>query len=66
MAALFLEGITKFSGDDKTVSSTKCAQDLEDNAEIFQWQRLIFARRSLVGTAALWLIERAGEQGEVP
>lgn len=58
MAALFLEGITKFSGDDKTVSSTKWAQDLEDNAEIFSWtaqQKLIFARRSLVGTAALWL-----------
>ncbi|CAG4942267.1 unnamed protein product [Colias eurytheme] len=58
MSALFLDGITKFSGDDKSVSSTKWAQDLEDNSEIFNWtpqQKLIFARRSLVGTAELWL-----------
>ncbi|CAG4958231.1 unnamed protein product [Colias eurytheme] len=57
MSALFLDGITKFSGDDKSVSSTKWAQD-EDNSEIFNWtsqQKLIFARRSLVGTAELWL-----------
>ncbi|XP_052745426.1 uncharacterized protein LOC128199515 [Bicyclus anynana] len=58
MAALFLDGIPKFSGDDKTLSSSKWAQDIEDNAEIFRWtaqQKLIFARRSLIGTAALWL-----------
>ncbi|CAG4907160.1 unnamed protein product [Colias eurytheme] len=58
MSALFLDGITKFSGDDKSASSTKWAQDLEDNSEIFNWtpqQKLIFARRSLVGTAELWL-----------
>ncbi|KAG6442422.1 hypothetical protein O3G_MSEX002379 [Manduca sexta] len=50
--------ITKFSGDDKTYSSGKWALDIEENAEIFGWsdqQRLIMARRSLTGTAALWL-----------
>lgn len=58
MAALFVDGIPKFSGDDKTISSAKWAQDLEDNAEILKWsaqQKLIIARRTLVGTAALWL-----------
>ncbi|CAH2094786.1 unnamed protein product [Euphydryas editha] len=58
MASLFLEGIPKFSGDDKTMSSSKWAQDVEDNAAIFLWtptQKLIMARKSLVGTAALWL-----------
>uniref|UniRef100_A0A2A4J1N2 Retrotransposon gag domain-containing protein n=1 Tax=Heliothis virescens TaxID=7102 RepID=A0A2A4J1N2_HELVI len=57
-AAFFIDGIPKFSGDDKTISSAKWAQDLEDNAEIFKWsaqQKLIIARRTLVGTAALWL-----------
>ncbi|XP_063891019.1 uncharacterized protein LOC135116951 [Helicoverpa armigera] len=50
--------IEKFSGDDKSYSSSKWAQDIEDNAEIFQWtpqQTLIVARRSLTGTAELWL-----------
>lgn len=53
-----LEGIMKFSGEDKTHSSTKWAQDIEDNAEIFGWteaQKLVIARRTIVGTAALWL-----------
>lgn len=50
--------IATFNGEDKTYSSTKWAQDVEDNAEIFGWtpaQKLIIARRSLCGTAALWL-----------
>uniref|UniRef100_A0A2A4JH77 CCHC-type domain-containing protein n=1 Tax=Heliothis virescens TaxID=7102 RepID=A0A2A4JH77_HELVI len=50
--------MTKFSGEDHTYTSVKWAQDLEDNAEIFQWtpqQQLIIARRSLTGTAELWL-----------
>ncbi|XP_050549756.1 uncharacterized protein LOC126910695 [Spodoptera frugiperda] len=51
--------ISKFSGDEgDTYSSTKWAQDIEDNAEIFGWtpqQKLIIARRSLTGTAHLWL-----------
>lgn len=52
------ESITRFDGDDLTYSSTKWAQDIEDNAEIFGWtaqQKLVIARRSLTGTAALWL-----------
>uniref|UniRef100_A0A2A4JEK2 Retrotransposon gag domain-containing protein n=2 Tax=Heliothis virescens TaxID=7102 RepID=A0A2A4JEK2_HELVI len=51
-------GISKFSGEDKTYSSSKWAADIEDNAEIFGWsaqQKLIIARRSLIGTAELWL-----------
>ncbi|KAJ0169637.1 hypothetical protein K1T71_014822 [Dendrolimus kikuchii] len=50
------EGIMIFTGEDVTYSSTKWAQ--EDNAEIFSWtaqQKLIIARRSLAGTAELWL-----------
>lgn len=53
-----LHGITKFSGDDKTYSSTKYCEDIEDNAEIFNLtaqQTLIIARRNLTGTAALWI-----------
>uniref|UniRef100_A0A2A4K4A8 CCHC-type domain-containing protein n=1 Tax=Heliothis virescens TaxID=7102 RepID=A0A2A4K4A8_HELVI len=52
------EPILKFSGEDMTYSSSKWAQDIEDNAEIFGWtaqQKLIIARRSLSGTAELWL-----------
>ncbi|CAG4973935.1 unnamed protein product [Colias eurytheme] len=51
---LFLDGITKFSGDDKSVSLPKWAQ--EDNSEIFNWtpqQILILARRSLEGNLLL-------------
>lgn len=50
--------IPKFNGTDKTYSSAKWSQDVEDNAEIFGWsaqQKLVLARRSLVGTAELWL-----------
>ncbi|XP_063364705.1 uncharacterized protein LOC134653310 [Cydia amplana] len=52
------DSITKFSGDDKAHTASKWAQDIEDNSEIFSWteaQKLVVARRSLVGTAALWL-----------
>lgn len=55
----FFEGsVGLFDGDDKTYSSTKWAQDIEDNAEVFSWtpqQKLIIARRSLCGTAGMWL-----------
>ncbi|XP_026741378.1 uncharacterized protein LOC113503545 isoform X1 [Trichoplusia ni] len=50
--------IPKFNGQDKSYSVTKFVQEIEDNGEIFQWtplQQLIIARRSLTGTAALWL-----------
>lgn len=50
--------IAKFDGEDKTYSSAKWAQDIEDSAEVFGWtaqQKLIIARRSLTGTAELWL-----------
>ena len=50
--------VTKFSGQDKSYSVAKWVTDIDDNAEIFQWtplQTLIVARRSLTGTAALWL-----------
>ncbi|KAL0892336.1 hypothetical protein ABMA27_015479 [Loxostege sticticalis] len=53
-----IDFIPKFTGDDVTYSSTKWAQDLEDNSEIFGWspqQKLIVARRCLSGTAELWL-----------
>lgn len=51
-------GITQFDGEDKTYTSTKWAQDIEDNADVFAWtpqQKLVIARRSLCGTAGLWL-----------
>lgn len=50
--------LNKFSGDDKTYAVSKWLQDIEDNAEIFQWtdqQKLIMARRTLSGTTASWL-----------
>ncbi|XP_053620703.1 uncharacterized protein LOC128681110 [Plodia interpunctella] len=50
--------IAPYNGEDKAYSSTKWAQDIEDNAAVFGWnaqQKLIMARRSLCGTAALWL-----------
>jgi hypothetical protein len=49
--------IQKFSGS-KTYPVTRWIQDIEDNTEIFGWtptQQLLLARRSLEGTAALWL-----------
>lgn len=53
-----IECITHFSGEDKTYPSTKWAQDIDDNSEVFNWtpqQKLVIARKSLCGTAALWL-----------
>nr|XP_037872741.1 uncharacterized protein LOC105842320 isoform X2 [Bombyx mori] len=50
--------IRKFDGKDKTYAVTKWIQDIEENGDIFEWtpkQRLLVARRSLTGTAALWL-----------
>lgn len=55
---LLEESIAKFTGTDKTYSITKWSQDVEDNAEIFgltPTQTLLVARRSLAGSAALWL-----------
>ncbi|KAL0841588.1 hypothetical protein ABMA28_015247 [Loxostege sticticalis] len=52
------EMVPKFSGQDKTYSSSRWAQEVEENAEIFGWsplQQLIVGRRALIGTAALWL-----------
>ncbi|XP_048487554.1 uncharacterized protein LOC125490974 [Plutella xylostella] len=52
------ELVAKFSGCDQTDSAARWAQEVDDNAEIFGWtelQRLIVGRRSLTGTAALWL-----------
>ncbi|XP_026322808.1 uncharacterized protein LOC113232348 [Hyposmocoma kahamanoa] len=50
--------IAKFDGEDKTYSSSKWAQHIEDNAEVFGWtaqRKLIIARKSLTGTTELWL-----------
>jgi hypothetical protein len=50
--------IQKFSGQDEAYSISKFTQDIDDNSDIYQWteiQKLIIARRSLTGTAALWL-----------
>ncbi|XP_037292529.1 uncharacterized protein LOC119188784 [Manduca sexta] len=55
---LFVPDMIRFSGEDPAYTSSKWAQDLDDNAEIFGWtpqQRLVIARRSLTGTAELWL-----------
>lgn len=52
------EPVPRFTGEDLTYSSTTWAQNIEDNAEIFGWtseQKLIIARRSLSGTAELWI-----------
>ncbi|XP_063830027.1 uncharacterized protein LOC135079329 isoform X1 [Ostrinia nubilalis] len=52
------ELIPKFSGRDQTVTASRWVQEVEENAEIFGWSplhQLIVGRRSLIGTAALWL-----------
>lgn len=52
------EVIAKFSGTDKSYSSAKWSQDIDDYATIFDWtatQKLLVARRSLTGAAELWL-----------
>ncbi|XP_073948349.1 uncharacterized protein [Choristoneura fumiferana] len=58
MLHLTEELVPKFSGQDKAYPATKWIQDVEDHAEVFGWtpvQQLLMARRSLTGTAALWL-----------
>lgn len=50
--------VPNFSGQDKIYAVSWWIQDVEDYAEILQWtplQQLIVARRSLMGTATLWL-----------
>ncbi|XP_045500830.1 uncharacterized protein LOC123698282 [Colias croceus] len=50
--------IPKFTGQDSNYPVQKWIQDIEDNGLIFQWtplQQLLVARRSLSGTALLWL-----------
>ncbi|XP_050563096.1 uncharacterized protein LOC126912844 [Spodoptera frugiperda] len=50
--------IPNFSGRDDTYSVTRWIEDVESNAEIFEWtplQQLLIARRALTGTALLWL-----------
>ena len=50
--------IPKFTGQDKTYPVTRWIQDVEDNGEICGWtplQQLLMARRSLSGTAKLWM-----------
>ncbi|XP_013146518.1 PREDICTED: uncharacterized protein LOC106109531, partial [Papilio polytes] len=52
------ELVPKFSGQDSTYPVSKWIQDIEDTGEIFKWaplQQLLVARRSLIGTAELWL-----------
>ncbi|XP_073946691.1 uncharacterized protein [Choristoneura fumiferana] len=52
------DAIPKFTGTDKTYTASKWTQDVDDNAEIFcltPQQKLLIARRSLTGTAAMWL-----------
>lgn len=58
MLQMTAELTPKFNGKDKTYPVSQWVSDVEDNAEIFGWsslQQLLVARRSLTGTAALWL-----------
>ncbi|XP_026742134.1 uncharacterized protein LOC113508833 isoform X2 [Trichoplusia ni] len=55
---LTTELIPKFTGQDKTYSVSRWIQDVEENGEICGWtplQQLLMARRSLAGTAQLWI-----------
>ncbi|KOB68250.1 putative blastopia polyprotein [Operophtera brumata] len=50
--------VPKYDGQDQTYPVHRWIQYIEDNGDIFEWsptQRLLVARRSLTGTAALWL-----------
>uniref|UniRef100_A0A2A4JBX9 Peptidase A2 domain-containing protein n=1 Tax=Heliothis virescens TaxID=7102 RepID=A0A2A4JBX9_HELVI len=50
--------IPKFTGQDKTYPVSRWIQDVEEYGEICGWtplQRLLMARRSLSGTAQLWM-----------
>lgn len=58
MLYLTSELIPKFSGRDKTYPVSRWVLDVEENGEICGWtplQQLLMARRSLSGTAQLWL-----------
>lgn len=58
MLQLTAELVPAFSGTDNTYPVQRWIDDVETNAEIFGWsslQQLLVARRSLTGTAALWL-----------
>ncbi|KAL0902510.1 hypothetical protein ABMA27_000364 [Loxostege sticticalis] len=58
MLQMTAELIPTFSGRDDTYSVTRWIDDVESNAEIFEWtplQQLLIAKRALTGTAQLWL-----------
>ncbi|KAL0822710.1 hypothetical protein ABMA28_004729 [Loxostege sticticalis] len=58
MLQMTAELIPTFSGRDNTYTATRWVEDVESNAEIFEWtplQQLLIAKRSLTGTALLWL-----------
>ncbi|KAL0839988.1 hypothetical protein ABMA28_015315 [Loxostege sticticalis] len=58
MLQMTAELIPTFSGRDNTYSATRWVEDVESNADIFEWtplQQLLIAKRSLTGTALLWL-----------
>ncbi|KAK2578973.1 hypothetical protein KPH14_002453 [Odynerus spinipes] len=54
-----LEGIIpKFSGDDKTYPVENWIETVEEHAELYGWtplQTLVFGKKSLEGSAKLWL-----------
>lgn len=58
MLQMTAELIPTFSGRDDTYPVARWIDDVESNAEIFEWtplQRLVIAKRALTGTALLWL-----------
>ncbi|XP_028160754.1 uncharacterized protein LOC114353120 [Ostrinia furnacalis] len=58
MLQMTAELVPRYSGRDSTYPVTRWVEDVESNAEIFGWsplQQLLVARRSLTGTAQLWL-----------
>ncbi|KAL0838851.1 hypothetical protein ABMA28_016879 [Loxostege sticticalis] len=58
MLQMTAELIPTLGGRDNTYSATRWVEDVESNAEIFDWtplQKLLIAKRSLTGTALLWL-----------
>ncbi|KAL0830019.1 hypothetical protein ABMA28_003477 [Loxostege sticticalis] len=58
MLQMTAELIPTFSGRDETYSATRWVEDVESNAENFEWTpllQLLITKRSLTGTALLWL-----------
>lgn len=56
------EALIKFSGDD-TYSIVKWVEDLEEMATVLKWsdvEKLIFGKRLLTGTAALFIRSEKG------